>query len=558
MLGRKKGFSAKQSKRMSRRMSNSTVGTHVQRGAHGRQPGGARSVSFSSSRASNRASNSQVSTMAPSSTSGENQAAYERRRRQRQYIDAVQHRANIRRIVIGVLAFAFVLAVALGAGFLALRGTVGSELALKHSNAGEALVAPKSDEAHYTLISSELGAAADPLGHEGPDLLLLARVDPTAHSFALVNIPAGLQVSVDNNSYRVASMASQGDAALITAIANFAKVDIAHYVKLGTGDVSRIVDALGGVEVNLEQTIDDPHAGDAYYPTGTQTLDGNGALTYLRTTNLRFGNEDLFKNQVDFAARLLAKLYSTDGVLTTRIESIGSSVQTDLSLSDIEAIGSWMKDIGVGGIECKVLPGYTTSSTGVVDSGEERYVATSADMSNIIAALEGDESAQSTSSAPSETVDPASFTIEVQNGTDISGAATATADSLAAAGFNVTKSGNAEQQVYEETLVIYNTKPAKSTADEAETPEASETSEDEQDEVSESDADAATQQQEQQASQASEQSAAAAEAAAATGLARANTVINTLGIGRAVEAGDYYDFKTDVLVIIGFDYKPVS
>ena len=555
MVGRKKGFSAKQSKRMSRRMSDSTVGTHVERGAHGRHASNAHSVSFSSSRASSRASRSQVSAMAPLSTSGENQAAYERRTRKRQYIDAVQHRANIRRIVVGVLAFVFIAAIALGAGFIALRGTVGSEMALKHSNAGDALVAPKSDEAHYTLISAELGAAADPLGHDGPDLLLLARIDPTAHTLALVNIPAGLQISVDNNSYRIASTASQGDAALITAVSNFSKVDIGHFVKLGKDDIPRIVDALGGVEVNLEQVLDDPHAGDAFYLAGAQTLDGNGALTYLRATNSRLGTEDQFKNQVDFAARLLAKLFSSDGVLTTRIESIDSYFQTDMSLSDIESVGSWMKGRSASDITCKVLPGYMTSSTGVVDSGEERYVASSADMAKLIGALEGDESAESAESAPTETVDPSSFTIEVQNGTDITGAGATTADTLTAAGFNVTKTGNAEQQVYEETLVIYNTKPVKNGNEAADTADESEEGQEAQDGATSEDGGENAAQQAN--SQQSAQAAAESEAAAAAGLARANTVINSLGIGRAVEAGSYYDFKTDVLVIIGYDYKPV-
>jgi len=42
------------------------------------------------------------------------------------------------------------------------------------------------------------------------------------------------------------------------------------------------------------------------------------------------------------------------------------------------------------------------------------------------------------------------------------------------------------------------------------------------------------------------------------GEARANKVIASLGMGRAVEGDMYYSFNADVLLIIGYDYKPVS
>ena len=42
----------------------------------------------------------------------------------------------------------------------------------------------------------------------------------------------------------------------------------------------------------------------------------------------------------------------------------------------------------------------------------------------------------------------------------------------------------------------------------------------------------------------------------ADGPSRAQAVINALGIGRAIDGEVYYKMSTDVLVIIGGDYKP--
>ena len=100
-----------------------------------------------------------------------------------------------------------------------------------------------------------------------------------------------------------------------------------------------------------------------------------------------------------------------------------------------------------------------------------------------------------------ETVDPGSFTIEIRNGANITGAATTTANALTSKGFKIEGTGNADQQVYEQTLVIYDNDK---------------------------------------------------------GAEQAQTVIDALGVGRAVKGRGYYDYDTDVLLILGGDYKPTS
>ena len=125
------------------------------------------------------------------------------------------------------------------------------------------------------------------------------------------------------------------------------------------------------------------------------------------------------------------------------------------------------------------------------------FIGSAEDMASIISMLEAGQQVESLS-ADITPADPGSFTIEVQNGTAIDGAAGLTKDNLTALGFNVVAVGNAEQSVYTETLVIYK-------GDE--------------------------------------------------GPSRAKAVINALGVGRAV-SDMYYSFDPDILVILGSDNKP--
>ena len=98
-------------------------------------------------------------------------------------------------------------------------------------------------------------------------------------------------------------------------------------------------------------------------------------------------------------------------------------------------------------------------------------------------------------------VDPGSFTLTVRNGGGVTGAAAQAAETLTGLGFQVAETGNADAAVYTETLVVY------------------------QD--------------------------AAYEAAA-------ETLVSALGFGRTVADAGSYTFETDVLLVLGTDWKPSS
>ena len=141
------------------------------------------------------------------------------------------------------------------------------------------------------------------------------------------------------------------------------------------------------------------------------------------------------------------------------------------------------------------MPGYTTEVTDVSGGRGGRFIASASDWQELLADLEEGREVESIGAADTSSVNPSDFTIEVQNGTTIEGAAGVTADALKAQGFNVPKVGNAEQPVYDETLVVYKDDDG------------------------------------------------------GEGVSRAQAVVQALGTGRPVEASMFYTFDTDVLDI---------
>lgn len=61
-------------------------------------------------------------------------------------------------------------------------------------------------------------------------------------------------------------------------------------------------------------------------------------------------------------------------------------------------------------------------------------------------------------------IDPGSFTIIIENGAGIDGAASMLSDKLKGMGFNVIDSHNADSNVYKETLIIYGDQSMKQNA----------------------------------------------------------------------------------------------
>ncbi|WP_449316610.1 LCP family protein [Rubneribacter sp.] len=323
----------------------------------------------------------------------------------------------------------------------------------------------------------------------------LVRVDAASKAVAAVSLPADLQVaSADGEARTLRETAASGDAALIGAVASFAGVDVSHYVELDAQGLADLVDGLGGVEVEVAEEVDDPAAGDVYLPAGTQTLDGASALVLARATNFEDGLETQAENQRALLSSLSLRL-------------LGDDAMGFLALID-KVGGTFGTDMSANDARelADSLRGMDASSvTGALVPGYESasgdapaYVASRSAWASL---MEQVDAGQPLVAEEVAAVDPGSFTLTVRNGGGVTGAAAQAAEALTGLGFQVAETGNADAAVYTETLVVY------------------------QD--------------------------AAYEAAA-------ETLVSALGFGRTVADAGSYTFETDVLLVLGTDWKPSS
>ncbi|GHJ39563.1 transcriptional regulator [Streptomyces sp. TS71-3] len=166
-----------------------------------------------------------------------------------------------------------------------------------------------------------------------------------------------------------AAYSTDGPQLLVRTIEYNTGLHIDHYAEIGFAGFANIVDAVGGVDMTLDQGFKDKYSG-ADFKAGKQTLNGQQALAFVRTRHA-FATSDLqrTKNQQKFLAAL-AHQVATPGtvlnpfklypVLGAGLDSL--IVDKDMSLWNLASMFWAMK--GVSGGEGKSMNMPISGSTG--------------------------------------------------------------------------------------------------------------------------------------------------------------------------------------------------
>ncbi|MEU0899030.1 LCP family protein [Streptomyces massasporeus] len=157
-----------------------------------------------------------------------------------------------------------------------------------------------------------------------------------------------------------AAYAEDGPELLVRTVEANTGLHIDHYVEIGFAGFANIVDAVGGVEMDIPQDIKDTKSG-ADLKKGKQTLNGEQALAFVRTRYALAGSDlDRTKNQQKFLSALANQVATPGTVLNPfRLYPTMSAgldtlvVDKDMGLFDLASMFWAMK--GVSGGEGKSM-----------------------------------------------------------------------------------------------------------------------------------------------------------------------------------------------------------
>ncbi|SIS21360.1 transcriptional attenuator, LytR family [Williamsia sterculiae] len=147
------------------------------------------------------------------------------------------------------------------------------------------------------------------------DTIMLVHI-PESGKAVMVSIPRDLFVTIPGQGqYKINAAFNFGGPRLLTqTVETVTHVHIDHYAEIGFGGFDSLVDAVGGVNICLDQSIRDPLAG-INLRKGCQNLDGQQALGLVRTR--AFPNADIERviNQRKFLGALMSKAASPSTLL---------------------------------------------------------------------------------------------------------------------------------------------------------------------------------------------------------------------------------------------------
>lgn len=282
-------------------------------------------------------------------------------------------KSKLPKILLTVFIVLFVLAVCAG-GALALwvnslNTSMGFEDEAQKQELMEALVTPAQEEgtaaskAFYMLILGSDAREGDTASRS--DVTMLCRVDPENGIVDLVSIPRDTLVEIDGFGRQKinAAYALGGAAGAVRTVSQFAGVDISHYAEVHFDELEEVVDALGGIWVNVPESF---QAGGMSFNAGDQKLNGEQALAFARERhNVSGGDFGRAQAQRIIVQAIVRQVLDTPPAeLPGIVGKLASSVSTDYSVADLVALAQSFqgKNLAMYSAAC---PSYSLSIDGV-------------------------------------------------------------------------------------------------------------------------------------------------------------------------------------------------
>ena len=284
------------------------------------------------------------------------------------------------------------------------------------------------------------------------DVLIIVSIHPEKGVVAMLSIPRDLYVYLPGYSMQRINTAFSlgetigypggGPALLADTIRYNLGIPIHHFARVEMDGFSRIVDTLGGVEVNVTCSYRDWRLKEPYLnpnvahnwrlytvTSGVVHMDGDLALWYARSRSLS-SDFDRSRRQQEVLRAIYRQILSFNLIpqLPALYSDLSETVTTDIGLVDLLTLAPLSARIGSADIRSRFIGRDEVTSWRVPVSGAQVLVPNPGSLQALVAAAFDFE-------APDELVPEAALTVEVINASDETTWGALAAERLNYAGF---------------------------------------------------------------------------------------------------------------------------
>lgn len=169
------------------------------------------------------------------------------------------------------------------------------------------------------------------------DVNMIVTVNPNTKKILLTSIPRDYYVTLANMNKKdkLTHSGIAGPENTVKTMAKFLGTDINYYARVNFTSLVTMVDALGGITVNVDR---DFSAGGYTYKLGLQQMNGKEALAYSRERHsFADGDNVRVKHQQDVLMAMLNKMMSSAVITnyTSVLTAVSGCFETNMASSDI-------------------------------------------------------------------------------------------------------------------------------------------------------------------------------------------------------------------------------
>lgn len=202
---------------------------------------------------------------------------------------------------------------------------------------------------------------------------MLATLNKDDKSVKLLSIPRDSYVYIPEVGYEDKinhAHAFGGEQATIETVERLLEVPVDYYVKVNFNAFVEVIDALGGINVEVPYEFKESNSQDKrdsiHLLPGMQLLDGEEALALARTRKL---DNDIQrgKRQLDIVKATINKTISASSILKLDdvINAVGNNMTTNMSFNEMKAFISYGTSGGAIDIESYTLEGIDYQPAGI-------------------------------------------------------------------------------------------------------------------------------------------------------------------------------------------------
>lgn len=233
---------------------------------------------------------------------------------------------------------------------------------------------PEPADPFYMLLIGSDKREGDPSMGQRSDTNIVARIDPANNTVILVSIPRDTKIQIEGygtNKFN-AAYAFKGTAGAIEAANELLGIEISHYAEVSFTELVGLVDAVGGVDIDVDTRINDTKAdldsdnNHVILEKGPQHLNGTQALSYARSRQFADGDFTRTSHQRQLVGAIVQKVLSlpiTD--LPGVIEKGAKCVTTDLTISELLDLAQQFEDPKNLEVYSAMVPSTTANIGGV-------------------------------------------------------------------------------------------------------------------------------------------------------------------------------------------------